>query len=114
MLQQNELQAVRDIFKEELHSAKKDLRDTIKKEVHNAIKGEVHDAIKEELYDIRREMSEKFEAIDERFDNIDKRFSNVDKELKELHHMDALLFDELERVHTVLLDRIKNNEKKIS
>lgn len=50
----------------------------------------------------------RFEQIDARFEQIDARFEQIDKEIKELKFMDAAILDELERVHHILIDHIKN------
>lgn len=45
--------------------------------------------------------------------HIDERFNKVDEKIKELHHMDDLIFSEVERVHGILLKKTKELEMKI-
>ena len=70
-----------------------------------------------DLKAIREIMLESENRINERIDKLeastDKRFNKVDEELKELHHMDTLILDEVERVHGIFAKKTEELEKKI-
>lgn len=70
-----------------------------------------------DLKAIREIMQESENRINERIDkletNTNKRFNKIDNEIKELHHMDTMILDEVERVHGIFAKKTEELEKKI-
>lgn len=51
--------------------------------------------------------------IIQKLDEHDKRFDTIEKDIKDLKKMDNTIFNEVERVHEIMLNKTRELEKKI-